>query len=135
MNKYKIIIWDNIQNVADLGLLSSSLVLSMMLMYCALKTMDAEYNPNNKINTKIPNVGESPTPWYDIKTTSMQAKYNNMHESCTMEETAVMLSLDAMSITHFTMYPVIGKYCNVFKSAGRMAADEDDIREKMMRLY
>jgi hypothetical protein len=52
-----------------------------------------------------------------------------------MEETAIMLSLDAMSITNFTMYPVTGKYCNVFSTAGRMAADEDDIREKMMRLY
>jgi hypothetical protein len=34
------------------------------------------------------------------------------------------------------MYPVTGKYCNVFSSAGRMVADEDDdIREKIVRLY
>ncbi len=135
MNKYKIIIWDNIQNVADLGLLSSLLVVSMMSMYCALKMMDAEYNTNNKINTKIPNLGVSPPTVGDSRTTSMQPKYNNMHESWMMEETAVMLSLDAMSITNFTLYPVIGKYCNVFSTAGRMAVDDDDIREKMVRLY
>ena len=81
--------------------------------------MDAEYSPINKTTTKIPNLGNSSG---DINTQSMHPKYNTMHESCTIEEMAVMLPLDAMSITSLTMYPVIGKYCSVFNNAGRIDA-------------
>jgi len=42
-----------------------------------------------------------------------------------MEEIAVMLSLDAVSITSFTMNPETGKYCNAFNNAGRTVAFVD----------
>ena len=81
--------------------------------------MDAKYKPSNKQITKIPNLGNSGTVG-DIKTPSMHTKYNVMHESRMMEETALMLSLVAASIINLMINPAPGKYSNVCNNAVRM---------------
>ena len=80
MNVIKITISESIQNDADAGLISSTLVVSISVMYSAFKIMDDKYNPSNKQMTKIPNLGKFVT-FGEIKKPSIHTKYNVMHES------------------------------------------------------
>ena len=80
MNVIKITISESIQNDADAGLMSPTLLVSISLMYSAFKMMDDKYNPSNKQMTKIPNLGNLGT-FGEIKNPSIHTKYNVMHES------------------------------------------------------
>ena len=119
MNVIKMTISESIQNDADAGLISSTLVVSMSVMYSAFKIMDDKYKPSNKQMTKIPNLGMF-VMFGEIKNPSMHTKYNVMHESWMMEEIALMLSLVATSIIHLMINPASGKYFNVDNN------DDDD---------
>jgi hypothetical protein len=76
--------------------------------------MDAEYTINVVNTTKIPNLGMDPD---ETKNQIMHAKYNAMHVSRMMVETAVMLLLVATSIINLMKNPVTGKYLSVAKTA------------------
>jgi len=118
MNVIKMTISDSIQNEADDGLMSSTLLVSMSGMYSAFKMMDDKYNPSNKQMTKIPNLGKFGTVG-EIKKPSMHTKYSTMHESWMMEEIALMLSLVATSIIHLMINPASGKYFKVDSNEAR----------------
>jgi len=80
MNFIKMTISVSIQNVADAGLMSSTLLVSIIGMYFAFKMIDDKYKPSNKQMTKLANLGNFGTVG-EIKKPSMHTKYNTMHES------------------------------------------------------
>ena len=80
MNFIIMTISESIQNDADDGLISSTLLVSMSGMYSAFKMMDDTYKPSNIQMTKIANLGKFGTAG-EIKNPSIHTKYNVMHES------------------------------------------------------
>jgi hypothetical protein len=76
--------------------------------------IDAAYTINVVKTTKIPNLG---TASDETKNQIMHAKYNAMHESRMMVETAVMLLPVATSIINLMKNPVTGKYLSVANTA------------------
>lgn len=112
----KMHISENIQNESEV---SSTLPLLMRSMYCEFKMRDAMYTPASKAMTPMPNlrvIVDSGVFNLDDRNPMMHAKYNTMHESRMMEETAPMLVVATSSTQYLTMYPAIGKNANDFSN-------------------
>lgn len=97
----------------------SSLPLLMRSMCSEYNMMDAMYTPVNKVMTPIPNlriVVDSLVLSLEARNPMMHVKYNTMHESKMIEETARRLVVTTSSTPYLMMHPAIGKNTNDFSN-------------------
>ena len=107
------------ENIQNDSVVISTLLLLISARYCEFKMMDATYTPANKAMTTIPNLSDAVDSGvfsFDDRNPTMHAKYNTMHESRMMEETARRLLETTSSTKYLMMYPAIGKNANDFSN-------------------